>query len=98
MVWKCHYNANKLNAKCNDDQRIIDTSKVSEIMVQSTRNKEDTQHVGKSTSVPLPLFITGSNVNPCESFIFLEAVISPDLYWQDNSDSIIKKVQQRISN
>ena len=72
---------------CNDNNLDLNTGKTKEMVVDfRTKNK-----------TPIaPLTIKGQTIERVESFKFLGTTISCSLSWQDNTDIIVKKAQQRL--
>ena len=44
----------------------------------------------------LPLFVNGYSIEKVDYFKFLGTIISSDLAWENNTDAVVKKAQQRL--
>ena len=71
---------------CKENSLELNTSKTNEMIVDFRRN-----------STPIdPLVINGQVIKTVDSFKFLGSLISSDLSWNTNTDSIIKRAHQRL--
>ena len=71
---------------CSDNNLELNVSKTKEMIVDFRKKK-----------TPLsPLFINGQSVERVDSFKFLGTIISSNLKWDENIQSIISKAQQRL--
>ena len=71
---------------CRDNSLELNTSKTKEMIVDFRRNPAPID----------PLFIDGQAIERVDTFKFLGSHISSDLSWDNNTDSIIKRAQQRL--
>ena len=76
----------RLVSWCKYNSLELNASKTKEMVIDFRRN-----------STPIdPLFINGQPIETVESFKFLGSLISCDLTWDLNTNSIIKRAQQRM--
>ena len=76
----------RLAAWCSDNDLELNVSKTKEVIIDFRR----------SSHTPDPLMINGQLVEQVSSFKFLGTVISDDLKWDTNINSIVKKCHQRL--
>lgn len=71
---------------CSENNLDLNVSKTKEMIMDFRRSKD-----------PLdPLLINGDVVEQVETFRFLGTIISSNLSWNQNTESIVKKCQQRL--
>ena len=76
----------RLVSWCEDNNLELNTSKTVEMIVDFRRNQDP----------KVPLLIDGKAINSVDSFKFLGSLISDDLSWGANIDSIVKRAHQRL--
>ena len=76
----------------NEVSRLVDWCMENDLELNVNKTKEVIIDFRKSSTTPEPLTIDGQTVEQVSSFRFLGTLISEDLGWDSNTNSIIKKM------
>lgn len=71
---------------CADSNLILNTAKTKEMIIDFRKNVNE----------KLPIMINGEAIEQVEEFKFLGTILSSDLSWHVNSNSVLKKSRQRL--
>ena len=66
------------------------------LQLNATKTKEMVIDFRRKRGPVIPLVIDGEPIETVDTFKFLGTIISKDLSWHDNVDSIVKRAQQRL--
>ena len=81
---------------CHEVSSLVSWCDTNNLQLNASKHREMIVDFRKRTKPLAPIIVNGDSIERVDCFKFLGTIISSDLAWENNTEALVKKVQQRL--